>query len=446
MAINIYEPMRFSSQGIEDLATQPSLTVSNGRITVDVVEPKREIVFSANSLAEVEGRGIKWSDGRRTRGILFKNGGFNSDLSLNLVEEKEYQINNVPVLSFSELGNTVTKSNLKTVGTLKSLKVSGSAEIGDFVFMNSDINRVGINIESPKLVLMARENNIDFGIGSLKLGVGTIGTFTNSALEIVTDSTTRISINQKGDVQVHGKMIVEDLIIEKSSFLLFRETETETNFGKGLIWKQRSGPSKQFVLQAQPDRFHSTDNIDIGKDKHFSINNTMVLNETTLGDGVINSNLTKVGILKELQVAGDVAVTRKIMTNQLEIGRFIIGENVLSSRNEFSIKRAENIDFTISNNITIGNSSNTSRTVSVFGNLAIGVVTPNEDVALTVSGPISFENKKFQIGTQIPTSGNFNKGDIVWNSEPTPGGCIGWVCVTPGTPGAWLPFGLISSR
>ena len=62
MAINIYEPMRFSSQGINDLATQPSLTVTNGRITVDTIEPKKEIIFAANNLSEVEGKGIKWSD------------------------------------------------------------------------------------------------------------------------------------------------------------------------------------------------------------------------------------------------------------------------------------------------------------------------------------------------------------------------------------------------
>jgi len=43
-----------------------------------------------------------------------------------------------------------------------------------------------------------------------------------------------------------------------------------------------------------------------------------------------------------------------------------------------------------------------------------------------------------------PTKGNFNKGDIVWNSNPQPRGCIGWVCTRPGDPGEWNAFGTIT--
>ena len=71
---------------------------------------------------------------------------------------------------------------------------------------------------------------------------------------------------------------------------------------------------------------------------------------------------------------------------------------------------------------------------------------PKEDVSLTVAGSVSFDNKKFTTGDSKPTLGNYNKGDIVWNTDPKATDYIGWVCVTPGTPGAWLPFGAISSR
>lgn len=36
-----------------------------------------------------------------------------------------------------------------------------------------------------------------------------------------------------------------------------------------------------------------------------------------------------------------------------------------------------------------------------------------------------------------PTSGTFERGDIVWNFEPVAGGAPGWVCVAAGTPGTW---------
>lgn len=47
-------------------------------------------------------------------------------------------------------------------------------------------------------------------------------------------------------------------------------------------------------------------------------------------------------------------------------------------------------------------------------------------------------------GSAAPTTGTFNIGDIVYNSAPTAGGYIGWVCVTAGTPGTWKTFGAIS--
>ena len=44
-----------------------------------------------------------------------------------------------------------------------------------------------------------------------------------------------------------------------------------------------------------------------------------------------------------------------------------------------------------------------------------------------------------------PTTGTWARGDIVWNSEPIPGGNIGWVCTSAGTPGDWYEFGVIEA-
>jgi hypothetical protein len=43
-----------------------------------------------------------------------------------------------------------------------------------------------------------------------------------------------------------------------------------------------------------------------------------------------------------------------------------------------------------------------------------------------------------------PTTGAHLVGEIVFNSAPTSGGFIGWVCTVAGTPGTWQTFGLIS--
>jgi hypothetical protein len=43
-----------------------------------------------------------------------------------------------------------------------------------------------------------------------------------------------------------------------------------------------------------------------------------------------------------------------------------------------------------------------------------------------------------------PTTGTWQAGDTVYNSAPTTGGYIGWVCTMAGTPGNWKGFGVIA--
>lgn len=44
-----------------------------------------------------------------------------------------------------------------------------------------------------------------------------------------------------------------------------------------------------------------------------------------------------------------------------------------------------------------------------------------------------------------PTSGYWAVGEIVWNSAPTAGGYVGWICITAGSPGTWKGFGQIQT-
>lgn len=64
--------------------------------------------------------------------------------------------------------------------------------------------------------------------------------------------------------------------------------------------------------------------------------------------------------------------------------------------------------------------------------------------AVAVGGPGAAYQQKFMTMNSAPSAGAWNKGDIVFNSAPTSGGFIGWVCTTAGTPGTWKTFGVIS--
>lgn len=446
MALNIFEPLKFSTQGINDLATHETLVVSNGKITVDIVEPTKSVTFLGTNLSENDGKGLKWTDGRRSKTLSFKQSELWSDMSVNLAEELSYKINETSVLSFSELGSTVTKSKLREVGVLKSLIVSGAAELGGVVYVAPNLNRVGINVEEPQAALGINENGVGIVLGSTRAGTATFGSITNDALELITDNTARITVSNKGDVRVHGTLYADEIVTQRTSPLVFKKTDTDSIYGKGIIWSERTG-NKQFAYWSNPDRILSTEIIDLDQGKYFSIENNMVLSKTSLGSTVVESSLKKLGVLTELQVAGDAAVTRTLSTNRIEIGRnFSLEENKLFVSDDFLVIRGETTELKLGSEIAIGTVENLNRVVSVYGRLAVGVSKPKDDVNLTVAGAVSFDNKKFVTGNSAPRAGSFNKGDICWNTDPKASDYVGWVCVTAGSPGAWLPFGGIANR
>lgn len=55
----------------------------------------------------------------------------------------------------------------------------------------------------------------------------------------------------------------------------------------------------------------------------------------------------------------------------------------------------------------------------------------------------SGERGVIQYMASQPNSGSWFKGDIIYNTSPSVGGVIGWVCVASGTPGTWKGFGVI---
>jgi hypothetical protein len=51
---------------------------------------------------------------------------------------------------------------------------------------------------------------------------------------------------------------------------------------------------------------------------------------------------------------------------------------------------------------------------------------------------VELNNSSFTSLAAFPTTGTWKLGDVCFNSVPTSGGTPGWVCVTAGSPGAWM--------
>jgi hypothetical protein len=83
------------------------------------------------------------------------------------------------------------------------------------------------------------------------------------------------------------------------------KTEKELD-GKGLIFVDDKG-SKQFVFK-EGNKMWSTMDIDLARNRSYSIDKIPVLTANSLGSGIVNSSLTKVGELQGLQVSGQVEI------------------------------------------------------------------------------------------------------------------------------------------
>ena len=240
--------------------------------------------------------------------------------------------------------------------------------------------------------------------------------------------------------------------------------------GKGILWSGQ-GHNKQFIFNSNPDRFFISENIDIAKGKHLSINNIKVVDEKELGPTITKSNLKEVGHLKGLIVDGGLSVNQYLVydsisdrlglgTDQPKAAVNIIDQNVdivigaegtntarIGTYNytdlELGTDNTARIQIKAGGNIVIGNASTGDTKVSIIGSLAINVGSADPRSSLHVNGALKFNDKLHLSGNEPPVSGGFNEGDVVWNNYPTPGKFVGWVCTKSGSPGIWNGFGRI---
>lgn len=238
--------------------------------------------------------------------------------------------------------------------------------------------------------------------------------------------------------------------------------------GKGLIWVGQ-GHTKQFIFQ--PDHFFSSESIVLAKNKSLAIDGVKILDDKELGPSVTKSNLREVGRLRGLMVDGSFSVNNYLYFNgtadRLGLGTdqpnaaFSICDEgvelVLGSRQstkggvgtfnsadlELVTDNTARVTIKAGGDIELGNKNNGPIKVSVNGSLGINVGTTDPRSALHVGGAIKFNDTLHLKGRDIPDSGSYNQGDIVWNSNPQPRGYVGWICVKGGAPGMWNAFGEI---
>lgn len=431
---------------ISGILTVDTLKVKNlvaDNESVGKSDPKVDFTFVAKGEKNLEGKGLIWLDNESgAKQFVYKEGNtLWSSMDIELIKKSAYKINKQRVLSETELGPSVIRSNLRKVGELEGLKVSGQVEFDSWVFFNTINNTVGINTENPAATLgVVVENGIEVIVGSRGDRTAAIGTFTCNTLDIVTDNKTRMSFKENGDItfgnpkfnnasiKIHGKLEVDEIVTKQGNkdqnLIIFRHSDNSAPYQTGLLWKHDLS-TKQFVYAAAPDRLYTTETIDLAEGKWFSIDGNLIVSRTTLGDSVTNSNIEKLGILRTLEVEGESNFKASINVNNINV-------STLSNSDRFSIivDSEEELVINANNDINIGNTENINRKIFINGNT-------------NFRGSLNLNSKTIITGDSAPDSGTWSKGDICFNNNPTMEGFVGWICVNAGTPGVWCSFGLI---
>jgi hypothetical protein len=163
------------------------------------------------------------------------------------------------------------------------------------------------------------------------------------------------------------------------------------------------------------------------------LNNQDIFVGQALGNSIINSNLQTVGQLKELQVAGESLLSGTLYTTNQRVG-----VNTIEPAQALSIWDQEV-------EIGIGKQSSSTAVIGVPRNQTL-VLSSNgkNNITLTPDGATAVN--RLNIGSMtfsvadMPPHDNQPTGSVVFNSNPSLGGPLGWVSLGEAR---WANFGVI---
>lgn len=224
----------FQTYGIKDLSSKTQLTILDGVVVVENEAVINDLIVERNTHLKgdllldgdlaVKGRintdNRAWQELSNQIGIIAYNK-FKQTFADELVDtvidsvKAGVDINNVSVngellVSGNQLSNGIKISSLTQVGELESLKVKGSATIGDILSVNNQ--RVGINTDTPESALSIWDEEVSMSAGKLSKNTAFIGTARTQKLVLGTNRQSQLEIDTDGLVSVQKIKIGRNMI------------------------------------------------------------------------------------------------------------------------------------------------------------------------------------------------------------------------------------------
>lgn len=334
-----------------------------------------------------------------------------------------------------------------------------------------DISGDGIVTEAYMNVEIESNTIQNFAGNAIKILAATAKTFLTPSLEYCGCKNNHISIPNvnalvadygiriEGDTNTIGLLIVSDNTFVKCA---------------GIVC-QPQAPLKNIIL-------------DNNKIQEVPLNLIGILADNTKGAApediqisdnfVENEDLTRANCLISLQSclravirdnylkrSGDYDIRLQDCSDSVVLGNVFHEPNVNNAAGGACIEVADAhaVPYRIKNNhVLTGRIGHPVALVTANSNLPVIYLTGNtiDDPAIPIAANVNVNfgnnaedmgvqmgNLRHFYGTAVPVppgvKGNYEIGDIIWNTAPVAGGTVGWICVTAGNPGTWKTFGSI---
>lgn len=329
-----------------------------------------------------------------------------------------------------ELVKAKVQESLAIVDYQKAITDSVSTIIADrmaeFVFPDNSINASSIKLQDLKI----SGHNVNGGIIENFSSTGIEDRASNVALTILDESTVVENNLITKDLTVQGTMTIN------GEFVVNGKVPEHSNFYKSLV-SSASTSTLSLLNTTFFDQYSNlvfdrikNEGLDLNKIK---LNGTEIASSNSLGPSIVNSNLQTLGELKELRVSGE-----SILSQTLYVTPKRVGINTIEPSAALTVWDDE-IEIVAKKKTKDIGMLGTTRHQKL-------ILTANnkDNIILNEDGTVQIDNLK--IGSVMFSTSNTppnflgERCHIVWNTNPNPGGPMGWVCLGGAN---WANFGII---
>lgn len=209
----------FGSTGIDDRATSCQLTILDTHTIIEspLVTTGIEVRGDAKILGKLEFGEFETNCAAYTTLVADTTASVKESLNTELfseysdlvtenirergIEFKEVLINGKLVLAEEKLGPSVVHSNLRRVGELKELQVSGEAFLSQTLYTAN--RRVGINTIEPTSALTVWDEEVEMVMGKKSQNRGFIGSNRQMAVTLGTNNKDNLTLDTEGSVTIN---------------------------------------------------------------------------------------------------------------------------------------------------------------------------------------------------------------------------------------------------